>query len=346
MFRICSIAFGILVAFGVALGATGCRNMDYSAEQTPDAPLLAPGVAVDAFLNIESQAHRTVVSRAEGNESHIESLAVLVFDNNGTLQSRQFFKSIDTSRPVTVRTVSGSNMRVAAVANYASVEGVEEMLLELNDYGSLTILTVNCSGLPNSDLLMTGIRNTDIGSRTSLKMELRYVSSKVTMRVGISDRFPKDETLEVTGVELGSIPQKGGLFFSVSWGLTYTDRIPWPTDGGTDVVQGFECTYYMPENNAGGRRSIAPPAGAEPETASNGHMFKRHYAPKNASYAVIHALHRKGAVTRRMELYIYFGRDNAYDYNVGRAECHTYTVRIHGFNQLDMDTNIEYEAID
>lgn len=324
------------------IGGFGCRTSELDERQA-----ITENLPSTLMLNISGGKFSTVATRTSQNEGAINSIALFVFNSKGKLLTRSFFDNLTTDQ-IRVRTFSGNDMRVVAVANYKSIDGLEEQLNAVANYDVLNDVVVTqsvTSSAHNAGIVMTGETLTDIidsPSGTAISIAMQYAVAKVTLSIKVSGAaLPANESIEIFNVALGSIATRGLLMASsvepadrAYVELSSVDYVGNQTDGLT-------ATFYVLENVRGGRAQIAAPSGML-EQSGNGHLFKRHFAPDHSSYAMISANHRiDGNRSKRVDFYLYFGHNDSDNYNVGRGENHTYSIKINGLNNVNVDTNVE-----
>lgn len=330
----------------VAFGTVSCRQSDLEKETA-----IIENQPATLTLNIDGANFSSVATRTASTENEIRSLVLFVFTKEGKLLSRSFFEEAPSSQ-IKVKTTSGKDMRVVAVANYKAIEGLEEQLATAANYDVLTDIVVTQSATsPGSSagILMTGETIADITdspSGTSIALTMQYAVVKVTLSIKVnSAALAADETIDIIGLRLGSIATNGFLMPKANEPAerhyTELDSISYSGNQNDGII----ATFYVLENIRGGRKQIAYPEGII-EDSSNGHLFKRHFAPDNSSYAVINANHRKnGDRAKLVDMYIYFGHNSSDNYDVARSESHIYTIRINGLNNINIDTNIETSEV-
>ena len=298
-------------------------------------------------------------SKASAEEAEIANLRVLIFDDRGAIVTNKKYSS-DPGKSLRIETYSGSKRKFCIVANISKDE-IDRRLNDIASYGELEKVMATSAELGLGlntplPLVMTAIKeDVDIYPGTSTITEvvkLRFLVAKLTLRV--VDATPADEEVTISDWAILDAPAGTYIFGSD------VDANPNPEQDNKDeywITTGshpFEeidqvnktsaQTVYLLENRRGGRVPKDLPGNpydgmAVDDKDSKG---KTWYRPKRATAIMINAIHTSSGTPNRVKIYIYLGEDNHSDYNIRRGYHYDFTVTVKGFNEIGVDTNVDY----
>ena len=291
-------------------------------------------------------------------EAEIANLRVLIFDDQGDIVTNKKYSS-DPGKSLRIETYSGSKRKFCIVANISNDE-IDRRLDDIVSYDELEKVMVTSAELGyGSDmplpLVMTAVREgVDIYPGTSTITEavkLRFLVAKLTLRV--VDAMPDGE-VTISDWAILDAPARSFLFGSNLDANPDPDKDNkseyWVTSGSHPFEKfdqqnkTFTQTIYLLENRRGNRRDKDLP-----DTPYEGMAFgdqdsrgKAWYSPERATAIMINATHTSSGTSKRVKIYIYLGEDNHSDYNIRRGYHYDFTVTVRGFNEVGVDTNVDY----
>lgn len=310
------------------LGTAGC---------TDRAPVSAPDTGRNAVVEMEIRPQKpSEITRAGGHDDQcITSLYFLIFGPDGNVQTRE--RVTYTESRVRLKTCSGRN-RIAVVAN-ADAELTSRLAAVGNSAQFDEVqATARGTAMPDDGLLMFGEAQADLHpDRTNnVEIPLSFVGAKITFR--INSNLPYGESITINSCTAVNLPSGSFLAGRETDADPKTTLSPQPVLFTKNSGKQYSGDLYLFENRRG-RRPLA-----EGEAPAQAILNKRLYAPEGASCLIVSATHHHSGGSGTFDIFLYFGQDNATDYTVNRAEHHTYTVTVNGFNQVNIDSNIDYEA--
>lgn len=320
----------------------------------------------ESFRNGESFRGDT---RAGADESTIGCLHLLVFDSNGDAVLNEQFDNLTATNgtyQLQTETLPGNGMQFYAIAN-PDITGylignlpnqlsAVTTLKKLNEL--LSTLKADTDGWqPTGRMLMTGHATINVIKPASadIPLTLGFLSSKVT--VTLTDKTDDKLDIDITGWDMVNVPCKTYLLEQTGKDavtgtkpedyLTTTSKFPF--ESIDKEAKSWAQTCYLLENRRGGRVDRADPTNAADKypgmsVSDTNQRGKAWYAPAGATYLLVYGTHTQNGQTNNILYKIYLGENAVNDYNLARGKHYQYNVSINGLNDIDIDTNVEWDA--
>ncbi len=360
----------ILLVFSILL-FSGCQK-----EEVLPAQGTAPeGQPTRLTLNLSAASMgsgaRTRVVPAD-KENEIENLRVMIFKDNGEIATNTKytgpFTSVTGGISLTIDTYSGNNRTLCIITNVYNAQ-LEKALSAVTTYQQLQDLKVTATDLSfglndKEPLMMTAVEtglSIQPGQNTIRQpITLSFLASKVTLIV--KDKTPADQQVIIVGWDVQDAPMLSYVFPRTEYASAVGENTHWLT---TKTDQPFESTgidpdtgrematqsLYFFENPRGRRVSRPLPTDAAQKYpnmsfSDTDHRGKGWFKPERATAIVITAMHKTATATKQVKAHIYLGADNHSDYDLLRGNHYTFTVTVNGLNDINIDSNVEYQKSD
>lgn len=342
-----------IILFLGALICSGCVDEEI-VKRGGNAPEGKPAV-VNLKVDMPTMGSRTRSQRA--SEDQIDSLQVMIFDKQGNAVYNRQHKLND----MRIATYSGNDRNIYLVGN--AVQKVDSALRRITTEQELKDLVVEATDLSygtekDRALMMTAVKtgvSIQPGNATAIEMEMKYMAAKVILKVFNEINPSSGKTLTFGGWQVIDVPKQSYLLprekgdavdtLQANDWLTTTKLKEFTTVKATGSEKEHSLlSFHLFENRRGGRRDRAFPTNQYQgmninDTDARG---KAWFRPERATAVVIHGNYGDAQGSKPFRAYIYLGGNNFNDYNILRGNQYTFTVTVKGFNEITIDTNIEY----
>lgn len=296
---------GLLLVLCLVLSCSKVDNKHLTEESTRE---IALSVIAEEPITIHSRALEKKV------------IHYFIFDEQGNLVHRVSGENGDTY----VTLSEGHSYKCYAVMAYDN-ESLEIFKLANteNKIRELTLI-IEDKEIENQGLVMTGQELIGPDAKEiSVKVCRLYAKIEIVFN---TDELATTYGYEVLGVKAYNVP-KQVHYFDPDKQVATTQFFFEPIEL---KMTGDEYVLYMLENSAGERKEIDGDSG----DWSN-QKEKKTYAPQDATYVCVEGEMRKEGRKYKTIHWIYLGKNNSYDYNVGRNHRQTHQLTIKGFSEDD-----------
>lgn len=294
-------------------------------------------------------------------EKEIKNIHVMIFDNKGNLVTNTHFNS--NADNLNVKTTSGNGRTIFVVANGDAHTDIDNDLFKVTKLADLNNIVVafgqhDLKRPKEKGLIMTGQTAVPVdikpGSSTlASPIQLSYLSAKVTLK--LIDKTPSNQNVQVYSWDIVNAAGKAYLIEQTSKDAVdptqpadfFTTANTYPFEVNDPATGTVSQVLYLFESRRGGRVDRALPTDATKrytgmDKGDNDQRGKGWYAPPKATYIVIRGLYTHPTGAKQFEAYIYLGLDAIKNYDIARGNDYQFTVTVNGFDDINVDSNVDY----